>query len=318
MASTASQESPPTKEARNKSSPLPNTRRGNYILTFGMPRAGKTTFQNFLIRYLVEGSDASFALDPLPIDGQPESMLLLKEWRKQWQNGELATPTEVGQPKEFGFRVTPIGPYKGKAELEFGFFEVSGEDLKTVLVERKSGTIVKQSLPRDLEHFLVNRNIRFILVLVCDGDDPSRDDELFSDFLEYLGQIHGKYSRQFRQGTPVLILVSKPRLTLTKITPLADVNGATQAVQAVKTFLPLTHGSLVRWGADVQAALLDIGKIEPIALPTEKQAKDRLVEPNYEHIGHIFKWIYEHFTGTPLGPTFMQRLWHYFVSLFGA
>ena len=80
----------------------------------------------------------------------------------------------------------------------------------------------------------------------------------------------------------------------------------------MERFLGPVHNSLSDWSKDYGIQPFYIGKLSNHKIPEERI----LMQESYEDCGAIFEWIYLHFTGVRLGPTFGQRVKEFVVNLF--
>lgn len=183
---------------------------GNYVLTFGRTNSGKSTIQQHIISWLYEKSEHGLNLNP--VDGHFEPVVFLQEWIEKLRNGELPDRTPRSKQTEFNITITPKN--NRLPILNFGFFEISGEQMKAVVP--KEGKGYKPSLPKPIHKFLSNKRIMFSFLFVSDarlykeqGSSYSkslpREDILFCDFLNY---IENNFGKKFSK-TPILFVISK-------------------------------------------------------------------------------------------------------------
>ncbi len=97
----------------------------NYILVAGKAGGASATFQNHLVRYLIS-AEKNFSTELIAANGRA-SQHIQDEWDDLWSEGKL--PKGAGQPKDYAYKVQPLGKHKDKPPLNFAFREVSGTDL---------------------------------------------------------------------------------------------------------------------------------------------------------------------------------------------
>ena len=142
----------------------------NYILVAGGAGGGNTTFQNHLVRYLISAKD-NFSAE-LVLANRRDGRDIEDEWSALWSEGKL--PKGAGQPKDYAYRVQPLGKHKDKPPLDFAFREISGTDLDTLLVTEEGAT---SDLSKELRALLGNPKLNIVLVLLCDGDEKAGEDD---------------------------------------------------------------------------------------------------------------------------------------------
>lgn len=277
---------------------------GNYIFSFGAPGSGKTTFQWFLMRYLMEYGDFVTRIDVPEKANTPdwEGRRILNEWKTQWVEGRFpeSTGSQESDIREVTLEVRPMQGEKTPCKLSF--LEISGELLRMV-----DPTMVDTPRLADTIHaYLSNEKIRFLTVLMLHPDDE-RNDNLFASFMSYLDRIHpGIKSRM-----SIAIIVSKPEESLRKLQTFGDREGRTDyfefddaALHAyVDAFASEAYQTFRSWPEQRRSLMcsLYIGKID-------REAGEAILrKPDYENIAGIFGWIYTQFTGKRLGLTFWQR-----------
>ncbi len=258
----------------------------NYILVAGRVGGGDATFQNHLVRYLIS-AEKTFSTVLVPVDGR-DSQVILDEWDALWSEGKL--PKGAGQPKDYAYRVQPLGKHKDKPPLNFAFLDVSGTDLDTFL-EAEEGTT--PTLSKGLTVLLGNPKLTFVLVLLCDPDeDAGNQDESLASFVAYL---KSNYGEEFASRCPVLLLASKAR----------EDAGDSQSVDAFTgDNLPAALAALQDWQGRYTLGELDVGEFE-----YAEDGEPLLYSPKFEDTAKIFRWIYFQFTRFPVVEPFLARLW---------
>lgn len=271
---------------------------GNFILTFGRVGSGKTTFHNTLLRFLSEGSPP-FTLEPLA--GSDDSAFFkLREWREQWRNGALAPANDIDSAECYEFQAKPLEELARFPEVEFGIFEISGEDYEKVV---KSPSNPDPFFPGGLQRFLSNPKIKFILVFVCDGEHPEKDDEFFENFIDLFdSQFNARFARRFWQMTPILLVISKPTAARTRLKDslVKGLEEADEEFAIIEAFLTRFYRKVRAKGIEFQASFLNVGEIQKISETTDdgpEILRQKLIRPDFVNIRDIFGWMYKNWTG---------------------
>src|SRR5579884_2146710 len=58
----------------------------NFIVTVGLPKSGKSVFQNHLVRYIVKAC-RHLEARPTPVRGGPDGEVALARWERLWAEG---------------------------------------------------------------------------------------------------------------------------------------------------------------------------------------------------------------------------------------
>jgi len=264
----------------------------NYILVAGRAGCGNATFQNHLVRYLIS-AEKNFRAELVLANGR-DSQDIQDEWRALWSEGKL--PKGGGQPKDYAYRVQPLGKHKDKPPLDFAFRDVSGTDLDTLPATEEGTT---SALSKELTALLGNPNLNLVLVLLCGRDekagqdaDALNQDASFASFIAYL---KSNYGEEFASRCPVLLLAPKGR---------EDVEDS-QGVEAfIEDNLPAAFAALQDWQGRYTLGELDVGEFE-----YAEDGEPLLYSPKFEDTAKIFRWIYFQFTRYRVVEPFFTRLW---------
>jgi hypothetical protein len=282
------------------------SRAGNYLLSFGFPGSGKSTFQSFLYHYLVEVG--SFETQP-QIDGFNETrnwdgLRLVNEWRRLWHQREFPARTAIGEEniREILLRVRPMRGVQ--TELNFGLLEVSGELMQTVM----PGETRDPSLARTLQIYLDNPQIHFVVVFIVDPARGRENDILFDNFFRFLDLNFP----QRRNQMALALLISRPEVALNQLK--REVRGLEHAQRLTPTlcleyaqrYIPGTFRVWDTWPMPSRVMLSSLYLGSPAA------DGQRLERPDYSDIEQIFAWLYHQFTASHLGPTWWQRILQWF------
>jgi len=264
----------------------------NYILVAGRDGCGNATFQNHLVRYLIS-AEKNFSTELIQANGR-DSQDIQDEWGALWGEGKLAKG--AGQPKDYAYRVQPLGKHKDKPPLDFAFREVSGTDLDTLPATGEGAT---SALSKELTALLGIPNLNLVLVLLCDRDekaghdaDALNQDASLASFIAYL---KSNYAEEFALRCPILLLAPKVR----------EDAGDSQGVEAfVGDNLPATLAALEDWQGRYTLGELDMGEFE-----YAEDGEPLLYSPKFEDTAKIFRWIYFQFTRYRVVEPFFARLW---------
>jgi hypothetical protein len=263
---------------------------GNYVLAAGKTGSGKTTFQNFLLRYMTM-EERTFAIEPIPADRSIDGQEILDEWAALWDEGKLAPQTAAGEPKNHVYRIRPGKQHKDKPTIEIGFVEIAGAQLDALAAGDGDG---KPPLPAEVARVLADAAIKAVLVLVCDGseqeDAAMRQDALLAAFV---ARLKSEFGEGVSSRCPVLLLATK--LNQDDEADLGDFAGDN---------LPATLAALQDWRAGYALAALDIG-----AVKRGPDAELLLASPKFDDAAKIFRWVYFQFTRYPVVDPFLSRLW---------
>lgn len=281
-------------------------KKGNYLFTFGYPGSGKTTFQWFLMRYLVQEGNFRTQVDiPKTSSGEDnwEARRILNDWKQQWV--EQTFPESTGALESDIREITlETRPLEGqKTPCRFSFLEMSGELLRLVQPTKNQ----TPKLSKAIDAYLSNEKLKFIVVLML-HPEHELNDNLFASFLSYLDRIHpGSRSRM-----SLAVIVSNPEKSIEKLRKYGDAEGRTDYLEIndaslnayVDTFAPETYQALKDWPDKKRTLLtcLEIGEIK------REGGEQILEDPDFRDIDYIYSWVYNQFTGKKLGPTMFQRL----------
>lgn len=290
------------------------TRSGHYILTYGLPRAGKTAFQSFLTYYLTHVGP--FTTTPLltPEDSAQgwEPQAVINSWIRAWRNGRFPARTSSAEDdiRELRFRMTPKDGVR--TPLEFGFLEVGGELMRKVVVDETGNP----ELAETLRAYLTNPLIDLLLMLVVDPEAGLDNDLLFDNLLTHLAVNAPGLEQRAALG----VLISKPRLALQQL-KAADAGFSHYPAlrgelseEYLARFAPRTYRAIEDWPNPQRTGImaLDLGYCAALdsANGTADSAADAPVVLRQDHadIAAITRWIYRLFTGQRIGPTRLQRL----------
>jgi len=293
-------------------------RSGHYILSYGLPGAGKTAFQSFLSYYLNHAGPFSTTLrfDPETSAQGWEPQALVNQWTRDWSAGRFPERTSAAEDdiRELCFRVVPRSG--ARAPLEFGFLEVGGELMRRVIVD----TNLEPSLSQTLRSYLANPAIDLMLLLIVDPEQGRENDLLFDNLLTHLAVIVPDLRSRARLG----VLISKPQLALRQLRETNQglahypVLRGELCEDYLREFTPRTFQLFEDWPNPGRTAVmaLHLGESATLDPPDGHAAAGaiRITRPDYADIERITGWIYRQFTGETLGPTRLQRWLHWLRS----
>ncbi len=281
-------------------------RTGNYLMAFGLPGSGKTTFQSFLAYYVTHIGPFEAHPQVAPEESAQgwEPMVIFNDWMRIWGEGRFppANPVDEGEIRELSFRVRPL---QGSGQtVDFSFLEASGELMTQVVADRLRDPTLIETLNR----YFANEKLRMLLVLVVDPEREAENDILFQNLLAFLDLHFPK----LRQRTSLGVLVSKPHEALRRLQEAEPAFERYAELSAelcecyVQRFAPRTYRIFDGWPDQqrVQLMTLHLGEL---ATAAEDQSV-RLERADYADIHDIFAWIYEQFTGGRPEATGWQRL----------
>jgi len=263
----------------------------NYILVAGGAGGGNTTFQNHLVRYLISAKD-NFSAE-LVLANRRDGRDIEDEWSALWSEGKL--PKGAGQPKDYAYRVQPLGKHKDKPPLDFAFREISGTDLDTLLVTEEGAT---SDLSKELRALLGNPKLNIVLVLLCDGDEKAGEDDAQNQdaaLAGFVAYLKSNYDEEFASRCPVLLLASKTQEDAEDSQGVEDFIGGN---------LPAVLAALQDWQGRYTLGELDVGEFE-----YAEDGEPLLCSPKFDDTAKIFRWIYFQFTRYRVVEPFFARLW---------
>lgn len=265
-----------------------STRSGAYLFTIGNTGSGKTTLHQYILKWLKDNT----TLERCSVDGHYGPVATIDDFISSADRRVFCARTTVGEPMELKVKIHPIK----SPPLELGFFEISGEDIKSVIPTHSKSP----ELPEKLEEALGNRNIRYAFIFVSDADEARREtfneDRLFASFLDYTSQRHDHLRR-----VPLLFVVSKWYGK--------NVSDFKSPHEYVKTKLPGTYRRLMlmkKQGINHAIVSHYIGTHKETTDDTGKVERV-ITEQNMNSSAAIVKWVYKNFKNRNMdGRTFLS------------
>lgn len=281
-------------------------RKGNYIIPFGLPGSGKTTFLASLFKYIDESPllDSQIVVPERRKVPNYAGQAMLNEWQRIFNAGRFLGATQVG---DIGIRelTYDVRPNKGqRTKLTFNVIEVSGEDLVKVIANMEHDP----RLPAALEAVFMNKSIRPLIALIV-HPNQIENDLLFANLTSWLSR-----NVKHRIGAfPLAVIIANPSLALARLhkrrpeTKGQDRLGGKLSLLYLQEFAPQTFAIYNGWSKSKRAiSPLYVGEIE------KNYDNDELVERisqfDNRNSSQVFGWIYYQFTGRKLGRSLMQRL----------
>ncbi len=271
---------------------------GPVIIPFGLPGSGKTTFLATLFKLLTEAR----SLKSEVIIPERESVsnyagqAMLNEWSDLLTVGRLfdATPAGEHHIRDVEMQVTPL--VGQRRPLRFSIVEVSGEDLRKVVVQADS----EPSLPQSVEALFTNRSVRPLLILMV-HPERSGNDKMFDNLMLFLRQ-HVDPGRL--KEMPMLVLIPNPRRAMAELhmrrpdLQMHKVLTPELCPEYLREFAPRTYAIFSNWTKSRRGIMpYHVGTIGR----SERDGRERIMVYEDEHAKQVFKWIYTQFTGRKLG-----------------
>ena len=281
-------------------------RKGNFVVPFGLPGSGKTTFLASLFKYIDESENLTSRI-VVPARGKVRhyaGQAMLNQWQKVFNTGRFPGATPVGGDaiRGLAYEVTPS---KGqRTRLGFSVVEVSGEDLVRVVAREGSDP----RLPDAVAALFRNANVRTMIVLVVHPNQLDND-PLFNNLFIWLNENVSRRLKTFS----LAVLIANPDLALQRLHKRRpDTQGHEKLSGNIlklylKEFAPKTHSMYNSWPKRRRAILpFRVGEIETRREGGE--TRERITRFNKRNSVQFFAWMYHQFTGRKLGPGFIRRL----------
>lgn len=281
-------------------------RSGNFVIPFGLPGSGKTTFLAALFQMLSE-SPALRSQIIVPERNKVANyagQAMLTQWTSMFRKGRFMGATQRG---DFNIRDIEykIEPLRGQStSLTFSVVEVSGEDLARVIATDAA----QPKLPAAVEAVFTNTRIKPLIVLVL---HPNRSDNdlLFDNLFVQLRRLMGPRMN----NVSLLAIIANPRLALHRLKEARPELAGHQEMTPeladlyLRQFARKTYAVFNTWPKKKRGILpFYVGSIEIV--PDGEDEYERIAEIDDTHVKMIFRFIYRQFTGKRLGQMWYQRL----------
>lgn len=315
------------------SKPAPQ-RPGNYLFTVGLPTRGKSTFQRHLVWYLqrgVAGPEHTLTADTSDPVRLARFEKLLLEWDGEFRSGHFPGATShQDPPTEITLKVESRSAIPNP-DLEFGFFEMSGEVFSQIREDIRKQRPVK--LNAELEDFLKTSKSNIVFTFLASGMNLEDDDYIFAKFIEHLKKLRGD---AFRDRCSIALIISYPEAAKNRILKALTVTRMRQSRQSqleieadlrremaaeaekykddeeglynrfISLFFPQTYAQMASWRgktkknqARARVFVFSVGQVQenPPATPDNPERNAKLLVPDFRDARTFYYWMYQRFTG---------------------
>lgn len=281
------------------------TKTGPVIIPFGLQGSGKSTFLATLFKALAEaGGLKSEVQIPEHNDiARYSGQVMLNEWNELLTKGRFVEATNVGDEniREVEICVTPLRGQR--TPLTLSVLEVSGEDLRQVVVEEERSP----RLPEAMRVLFAESRAQPMLVLLV-HPEKSGNDTMFDNLFLYLRHINTEHPVE---TMPLLVLIPNPMLALAELQrrkPEFRMNAELTpelCPEYLKIFAPRTYAIFSRWPKKKRGIMpYHVGRIER----STKTGFERIGSYDDEHAKAAFRWIYKQYTGKELGQSWWTKM----------
>lgn len=280
----------------------------NYVIPFGLPGSGKTTFLASFFKYInesqyLDSEIVSTIRGEVQTSADFAGQAMINNWQRLFDLGDFLGSTEVGELgiRKLSYKVTPnIGQ---KTPFTFSVIEVSGEDLVKVIAD--VGRVPK--LPKAIEAVFKNKCIRTSIVLVI-HPNKLENDELFHNLYQWL---KSNLDAHRLNNFSLVIMIANPTLAreilLQKRPDTEDQDEDEWPFIYLKEYTPMTYAIYNGWAKTKRViSLFKVGDIKPIE--TKDGPIDRIDSFDSRSAYKVFEWMYHQFTGKELGRTKFQKI----------
>lgn len=277
-------------------------KKGNYIISFGRAKSGKTTFQSFLLYYLTHSNQykSNLVISPEETATGWDAQRIYNEWMSNWQDGVFPRAT-AARENDIRELTISVKPKTGNLEkVDFSFLEISGELMEKIMPSDDTDPILIDTLIR----YLKNENINYIFYLFIDPQTASEDDILFDNLFSFLKVNFSHLFYSMSLG----IVISKPEESL-KIFK-KSFPGYSHYVELkgdlcedyIERMTPRLFQTLNSWDPQnrVQIMTMSLGEYD-------ENDTQLLIRKEFYDIDRIFRWAYKQFTGQNLGLNWWQK-----------
>ena len=282
-------------------------RTGNYLISVGLPRSGKTVLQSFTTYSMSVAGNLSakpdIAEENEGINHQAQQ--LRTSWLDEWKVGQFpkGTPLRENEIREIRLKIENL--QNNSQRFNFSFLEISGEDFKDVVPT----AINAPTLFNRIKAFLTNDKIRLNIAFVLKTDEKlgeATNDALFTNFIEF---IEVQLKLDLTQKVGLILVVPNPKLVFgetdwqrMRSTQSSDRNFYNKRVRdyIYKNF-PATYTIFDRWNTKKRAiTIFHIGD----------ETEGRLENEDFRDARSFINLNYNFFTGKNLEPknSFWKRI----------
>jgi hypothetical protein len=162
-------------------------RRGNYLLSVGLPSSGKTVLQSFTTYSMSVFGRLNITLDNKEIDGKVnyEAQRLQTLWLEEWKKGNFPAGTPLAESEIRELRLDIENLENKKQKFNFSFLEISGESFKEVVPTDVSDPKLFERINNFITNKKIKMNIAFVLKTDETPGEPTND-ALFTNFVTFL------------------------------------------------------------------------------------------------------------------------------------
>jgi hypothetical protein len=164
-----------------------SNRRGNYLLSVGLPSSGKTVLQSFTTYSMSVFGRLNVTLDNKEIDGKLnyEAQRLQTLWLEEWKKGNFPAGTPLAESEIRELRLDIENLENKKQKFNFSFLEISGESFKEVVPTEVSDPKLFERINSFITNNKIKMNIAFVLKTDETPGEPTND-ALFTNFVTFL------------------------------------------------------------------------------------------------------------------------------------
>lgn len=302
-------------------------RTGNYILTLGLPRSGKTTVQSFMT-YTAKNYSAgidrrgnqfpNFYVKPrLNDDGSRniDAEKTVQDWDNSWRKLIFPDPTPVKEKNVREIRLSFTNNQNKRQSFNLSFLEVSGEDLNQVRVDKTW----QPNLMGILNKFLQNTNLTYNFVWVIDPRSDEND-VLFTNFISYFDTLE----TISKDKIGLMMVISHPKSAFDKIKDhpnekynsieFEQLSNKNSILAVMSLVAPQTLSIFDSWKPEKRSCMLyDIGPAEDYK-DAEGKPQSRLKVPKFQSSREFIKWHYSQLYGREFSLPLSKKL----LGIFGS
>ena len=279
-------------------------RTGNYLISVGLPRSGKTVLQSFTTYSMRVAGNLSakpdIAEENEGINHQAQQ--LRTSWLDEWKVGKFpkGTPLRENEIREIRLKIENL--QNSSQSFNFSFLEIAGEDFKDVVPTEINAPV----LFNRINAFLTNEKIRLNIAFVLKADEKlgeATNDALFTNFIDF---IEVQLKLDLTQKVGLILVVPNPKLVFGKSdwqrmrsNKSSDRKFYNKRVKdyIYKNF-PATYTIFDRWNTKKRAiTIFHIGD----------ETEGRLKNENFRDARSFINLNYNFFTGKNLEPK--RSLW---------
>lgn len=278
-------------------------RTGNYILSVGLPKSGKTTLQSFMTYYMDVAGQLSASLDIREKDGSinNEAQRLRNQWLESWKKGEFPDSTPVGEDEIREVRLNVVNQENTRQNFNLSFLEISGENFTDLVPTDQQIPI----LFKRLKEFLSNKKIKLNIVLVLKTKEIEGDPSNDSLFVNFFTFIDNQLNLDIKNRIGLLILLPNPKEALGEEDWVRSRKDRKFLRKRVRNYVydqfPSTYKIYDSWNKKNRGLMpFHIGDLE--------LASDKLKNTDFADVQGFIRGNYKLFTGKDLQPSMLRKL----------